>query len=64
MLVKVSAEVGTISASTSIGSGGHGSYAWNINPTGGTGSEYKVSVQSISQPTGKDLSNSFFTLKL
>ena len=27
-------EVGTISLRTSIGTGGHGSFLWNINPVG------------------------------
>jgi len=61
-LVKGSTEVGTIVASTSVGSGGHGSYTWAISPTGSTGSDYKVSVQSISQSTIKDASNNYFTL--
>jgi len=64
VLVKGSTEVGTISASTSIGSGGTGSYTWPIDPSGTTGSDYKVSVQSISQPAVKDVSNNYFTLTL
>ena len=61
-LLKAGAEVGTIITSTSIGSSGTGSYTWPISTTGGTGSDYKVSVQSISQPTIKDSSNNVFTL--
>ncbi len=61
-LLKSGVEVGTISSSTSIGSGGKGSYSWPINPTGSTGSDYKVKVQSISQPTIKDTSNNHFTI--
>ena len=62
VLVKAGAEVGTIIASTPTGSGGTGSYTWAISPTGSTGSDYKVSVQSVSQPTVKDTSDNVFTL--
>ena len=62
MLVKGTTEVGTITASTSSGTGGKGSYSWPISSSGSTGSDYKVSVQSISQPAIKDTSNSYFTL--
>ena len=62
VLLKGSTEVGTISASTSIGSGGHGSYSWLVPSTGVTGSDYKVSVQSISQPVLRDTSNNYLTL--
>jgi len=61
-LLKSGVEVGTISSSTSIGIGGKGSYSWPIYPTGSTGSDYKVKVQSISQPSIKDTSNAYFTL--
>ena len=61
-LVKAGTEVGTIIGSTSIGSSGTGSYTWPISSTGSTGSDYKVSVQSISQPAVKDTGNTFFTL--
>jgi len=62
VLLKAGAEVGTIIASTSIGSGGTGSYTWPISSSGTTGSDYKVSVQSISQPTVTDSSNNYFAL--
>jgi hypothetical protein len=62
MLVKGSTEVGTITSSTPIGSSGKGSYTWPISSIGSTGSDFKVSVQSTSQPTVKDLSNNYFTL--
>jgi PKD repeat protein len=55
-------EVGTISTSTSIGSGGKGSYTWSILPTGSTGSNCEVRIQSISQPTISDTSNGYFSL--
>jgi hypothetical protein len=62
VLLKAGTEVGTISASTSIGSGGTGSYTWAINPSGATGSDYKVKVQSVSQPAIYDTSNNNFNL--
>lgn len=62
VLAKGGVEVGTIRVSTSIGTGGHGSYTWVINPSGTTGSDYKVKVQSISQPSIQDTSNNYFTL--
>jgi len=63
VLLKAGTEVGTIASSVAIGSSGTGSYTWPIYPTGSTGRDYKVSVQSISQPAVKDTSNSFFTLR-
>jgi PKD repeat protein len=64
VLLKGSTQVGTISASTSIGTGGIGSYTWQIYPTGGTGSDYKVSIESLSHPTIKDSGNNYFKLTL
>jgi PKD repeat protein len=55
-------EVGTISASTPIGSGGKGSFIWSILPTGSTGSNCKVRIQSISQSAISDTSNGYFSL--
>ena len=52
-----STEAGTIVSSVSVGSSGHGSYTWPISATGSHGSDYKVSVQSTSQPAIKDTSN-------
>ena len=64
VLLKGSTVIGTIKDSVSIGSGGKGSYSWPIalSGTGGTGTDYKVSIQSTSQPTIKDTSNNYFTL--
>jgi hypothetical protein len=63
VLLKVGAEIGTIVASTPIGSGGSGSYLWDISSTSqNVGSDFAVSVKSISQPTIKDTSNAHFTL--
>jgi hypothetical protein len=64
VLVKGGIEVGTINASTSIGSNGKGSYTWPMSLDGSTGSEFKVSIQSISQPTIKDTSNTYFTITI
>ena len=61
-LLKAGAEVGTIITSTSIGSSGTGSYTWPISSTGFTGSDFKVKVQSISQPGITDTSNNYFTI--
>jgi PKD repeat protein len=64
VLMKGSTEVGTIAGSVSTGSNGKGSYSWplSLSGSGGTGSDYKVSVQSIAQPTIRDTSNSYFTI--
>jgi hypothetical protein len=64
VLLKAGTEVGTIKDSTSTGSSGTGSYSWPIYPSGTTGSDYNVSVQSISQPTIKDTSNNYFNITL
>ena len=63
-LVKAGTEIGTIISSTSIGSGGTGSYTWTINPSATlvTGSDFKVSVQSISQVHVTNTSNDYFTI--
>jgi len=61
-VLKGSIPIGTIAESAPIGSGGKGSYTWTIFPSGSTGNDYKVSVQSTSQPTIKDISNNYFTL--
>ncbi len=58
-LHKSGTEVGTIIASTPIGSDGHGSYTWPIYPTASTGSDFTVCVQSLSQTSIKDTSNNF-----
>jgi hypothetical protein len=64
VLLKGNSEVGTIKDSFSIGSGGRGSYSWPLvlSGSGGTGTDYKVSVQSISQPTVKDTSDNNFKI--
>jgi hypothetical protein len=64
VLLKAGVEVGTINASTSIGSSGKGSYPWPLGMTGMTGNDFKVKVQSLSQPTVNDTSNNNFTIFL
>jgi PKD repeat protein len=55
-------EVGTISSGTPVGSGGKGSYTWAILPTGSTGSECKVRIQTISQPAISNTSKGTFSV--
>ncbi len=62
VLLKHGIQVSTIASSVSIGSGGQGSYAWSIPASTMTGSDYKVTVQSVSQPTVKDTSDNYFTI--
>ena len=62
MLYKAGTYVGTITPSTPIGSGGKGSYTWPVSSTGSTGNDFKVGIQSISQPAVTDTSNTVFTL--
>ena len=45
-----------------IGSGGSGSYTWQIPAGTATGSTYKIGVQSASQTSIYDLSNNGFTI--
>jgi len=62
VLLKSGIEVGTATYSTSIGSNGHGSYTWTISSTRAPGTDYKILVQSVSQPSIKDTSNNYFTI--
>ena len=55
-------QVFTIASSTSTGSGGSGSYTWDIPADKPLSNEYKVRVQSTSQSTVKDLSNNHFSI--
>jgi hypothetical protein len=54
--------VGTIIGSTPLGTSGTGSFTWPIAPSGTTGSDFKLRVESLSQPTINDSSNNIFTL--
>ena len=62
VLLKGGTEVGTIAGSVPVGSSGKGSYSWFVPTTLVSGSDYKVSVQSISQPAVRDLSNANFKI--
>jgi hypothetical protein len=62
VLLKEGTEVGTITYFTSTGSNGKGSYTWPMSSSGLTGSDFKVCVQSINQPTMKDTSTNYFTI--
>jgi hypothetical protein len=62
VLLKGTTEIGTIVSSVPIGSGGKGSYTWWMSPSGLTGSDFKVSIQSVSQPSIKDTSNNYFKI--
>jgi len=64
VLVRAGTDVGTIVSGVSIGTGGTGSYTWPIASSGTTGSDFKVRVESLSQPTINDISNNIFTLTL
>jgi hypothetical protein len=64
VLLKAGTQVGTINASTSIGSGGKGSYPWPMGTAGMTGNDFKVKVQSLSQPTVNDTNNNNFSIFL
>jgi len=64
LLLKGGVAVGTINASTSLGSNGKGSYPWLMGTGGMTGNDFKVKVESLSQPTVNDTSNNNFTIIL
>jgi hypothetical protein len=64
VLIKAGAEVGTIASGVSIGTSGLGSYTWPIASSGMTGSDFKVKVVSISQPTVIGTSNNNFIITL
>jgi hypothetical protein len=62
VLLKGTTTIGTIADNVPIGSSGKGSYVWPGWTGRVPGSDYKVSVQSTSQPTIKDTSNNYFTV--
>jgi hypothetical protein len=62
VLMKGNSVVYTIATSVPKGSGGSGSYSWKIPSDKPTGSDYKVRIQSTSQPSIKDTSNNYFTI--
>jgi hypothetical protein len=61
-LLKGGTQVGTIADNVPVGSGGKGSYSWFVWTNLTSGSDYKVSVQSKSQPAISDLSNVNFRI--
>ena len=54
--------VSTISSSAPIGSGGAGSYSWNIPATLPTGSLYQIGIVSTADPAYADMSDGFFSV--
>jgi PKD repeat protein len=62
-LYKAGVVGGTIVSGTSIGSGGSGSYSWAISPSGTTGTDYTVKIESASLPQINDISDALFTLQ-
>jgi C1A family cysteine protease len=61
-LLKGGALNSTITSSTSIGSGGSGSYTWTVPSTQTPGTDYKVSITSTSNSTCKDVSDQNFNI--
>ncbi|MEI7432623.1 MAG: Ser-Thr-rich GPI-anchored membrane family protein [Methanomicrobiales archaeon] len=62
ILLKGGIEVGTITDSTSLGSGGTGSYTWSMSSTGMTGNDFKVSIRDTEQSSINGVSNGYFTI--
>jgi len=52
-----------ITAATTIGTGGVGSYKWKIPANQVTGTDYKIRVTSTTQTAKKDVSNKVFRIK-
>ncbi len=61
-LYKAGSLIQTIISSTSVGSGGSGSYSWNIPTTLVNGSDYKIKVASSSNSSCYDYSNNNFSI--
>ena len=61
-LLRAGALVGTMTSSTSIGTGGNGSFTWNIGSSITPGSDYKVRVTSTTTSSYSDTSNNNFTI--
>jgi hypothetical protein len=64
VLLKAGTQVGTIKDSTSTGASGSGSYSWSMGTSGMTGSDFKIKVLSVSQPTVSDASDTNFNITL
>jgi hypothetical protein len=63
-LLKGTAVNRVINASTSIGSGGSGSYIWTIPSAQTAGTDYKVRINSASNAALTDTSNAIFTISV
>jgi hypothetical protein len=61
-LIKGGVKAATISSGTSIGSGGAGSFLWNIPSTQAAGSDYRIKIVSTTNSLYKDMSNKPFTI--
>jgi hypothetical protein len=61
-LIRGGQKVGTIADSVPIGTGGKGSYAWFISSDLLSDNDYRISIQSTSQPAVKDLNNANFII--
>ena len=61
-LVKGGLKVGTIADNVPIGSGGKGYYSWFVGSNWLSDDDYKISVQSTSQPAVKDMNNANFKI--
>jgi hypothetical protein len=62
-LLKAGVVNSTITAKTSIGSSGTGSYNWRIPNNQATGSDYKIRITSTTTSSYTDTSNGNFTIK-
>jgi 5-hydroxyisourate hydrolase-like protein (transthyretin family) len=61
-LYKSGTLVQSLTSSTSTGSGGSGSYSWNIPDTTASGGDYRVKITSLSNSTCYDYSNNYFNI--
>jgi len=61
-LVKGDEVAAVITESTSIGSGGSGSYSWTVPSTLDAGSDYRVQITSTSNPSISGMSDNPFTI--
>jgi len=61
-LLRAGALVGTMTSGTPIGTGGNGSFTWNISSARTPGSDYKVRVTSTTNSSYSDTSDNNFTI--
>jgi M6 family metalloprotease-like protein len=62
LLLKAGVEVAAINSGTPVGTNGAGSYLWTVNASGLTGNNFRVKIQSVSQPAINDTGNNNFTI--